>query len=132
MKKVVFIFLLMILGLSSCKRNRFSHSDGDYYYYWIYKINGDSILREFHKPRTVEYRVSGGRHGNAKNRTHRINVYKSNGDGSHDFESVIIRGSNQCEIVNKARDAKKSGKVLIGIFRESFYPNYKLEFIGYK
>lgn len=131
MKSLIFIFFLTIFGLSSCKQDRFSHSDKDYLYYWVYNINGDSVLRQFHKPRTVEYRVCGGRHRTSrKNRTHRIYVYKS--DKSYDYESLPIYGSSRCKIVDRAQDAERHGKILIGIFKESFYPHYKLEFIKYK
>lgn len=134
MKNLIFIFFLMIFGLSSCKQDRFSHSDKDYLYYWIYDINGDSVLRQFHKPRTVEYQVCGGRHRTSRrNRTHKIYVYKT--DNSREFVSVSVYSTpnqNRCEIVDRAKDAERHGKILIGIFEESFYPHYKLEFIKYK
>lgn len=132
MKNLIFIFFLTILGLSSCKQDKFSHSDKDYLYYWIYQINGDSVLQKFHKPRTVEYRVCGGRHKTSrKNRTHKIYVYKT--DNSRESVSVYSTSNqNRCDIVNRAKDAERSGKNLIGIFRETFYPRYDLEFIRYK
>lgn len=125
------IFLITIIILSSCKSDRFSHEDKDYLYYWKYNIYGDSILCKYNKPRTVEYRVEGGRHRSGKNKTHRIYVRKP--DGS--YETVRLPYSNypnRCDIVDKAQDFDLHGKMLIGVFKESFYPYYDLEFIRYK
>lgn len=125
------IFIVTIIIMSSCKSDRFSHEDKDYLYYWRYKISGDSILCRYNKPRTVEYKIEGGRHRSGKNKTHRIYARKS--DGSR--ETVRLPYSdypNRCDIVDKAQEYDRQGKTLIGIFRESFYPYYDLDFIKYK
>lgn len=125
------IFILAIITLSSCKSDRFSHEDKDYLYYWRYKISGDSILYKYNKPRTVEYKIEGGRHRSRKNKTHRIYVRKS--DGSREIVRLPYSDyPNRCDIVDKAQEYDRQGKTLIGIFRESFYPYYDLDFIKYK
>lgn len=125
------IFIFTIFTLSSCKSDRVSHEDKNYIYVWKYNISGDSILYQYHKPRTVEYRVTGGTHRSGKNKIHRIYVRKP--DGSREIVRLPYNNyPNRCDIVNKAQEYDRQRKTLIGIFRESFYPYYDLEFIKYK
>lgn len=128
----IILLIIMALTLSSCKTDRISHEDQSYIYVWKYKFSGDSVLCKYNKPRIVEYKVSGGRHKTSrKSKTHRIYVYKN--DGS--YESVRLPYSNypnRCDIVDRAQDAERNNKRLIGVFRETFYPYYDLEFIKYK
>lgn len=129
---IKFLLFISILVLTSCKSDRVSHEDKDYLYVWKYKFSGDSILCKYNKPRIVEYKVSGGRHRTSrKSKTHRIYVYKNDGF----YESVRLPYSNypnRCDIVDRAQDAERNNKRLIGVFRETFYPYYDLEFIKYK
>ena len=125
------IFIITIVIMSSCKSDRFSHEDKDYLYYWRYKISGDSILCRYNKPRMVEYKIEGGRHRSGKNKTHRI--YARKPDGSREIVRLYYSDyPNRCDIVDKAQEYDRQGKTLIGIFRESFYPYYDLDFIKYK
>ena len=124
------IFLITIITLSSCKSDRFSHEDKDYLYIWEYSLFGDSVLSQYHKPRTVEYRVTGGRHRSGKNKTHWISVQKP--DRSTEIVLPYSDYPNRCNIVDKAQEYDRQGKTLIGIFRETFYPYYDLDFIKYK
>ena len=126
------IFILAIITLSSCKSDRFSHEDKDYLYYWRYKISGDSILCRYNKPRTVEYKVEGGRHRSGKNKTHRIYVRKPDKSSYKIVRLPYSDYPNRCDIVDKAQEYDRQGKTLIGIFRETFYPYYDLDFIRYK
>lgn len=129
---IKFLLFISILVITSCKSDKVSHEDKDYLYIWKYKFSGDSVLCKYNKPRIVEYKVSGGRHKTSrKSKTHRIYVYKN--DGS--YESVRLPYSNypnRCDIVDRAQDAERNNKRLIGVFRETFYPYYDLEFIKYK
>lgn len=125
------IFIFTIFTLSSCKPNRVSHEDKDYIYVWEYNISGDSILYQYHKPRTVEYNVEGGSHGSRKNKTHRIYIRKP--DRSREIVRLPYNNyPNRCDIVDKAQDFDRQRKTLIGVFKETFYPYYNLEFIRYK
>lgn len=130
------IFILAIITLSSCKKSdRFSHEDKDYIYVWEYSLSGDSVLSQYHKPRTVEYRVTGGRHRSGKNKTHRIYVNKTVNPCESSFEVVRLYSSrypDRCDIVDRAQKAERNQETLIGIFKETFYPHYELEFIKYK
>ena len=133
-KLVIFIF--SILMLSSCtKPDRLDHEDRDYLYIWEYKLNGDSILQKYHKPRTVGYRVTGGSHRSERSKTHRIYVNKTVNPCESSFNVVRLYSSqypDRCDIVDKALKAERNKETLIGIFKETYYPYYKLEFIKYK
>lgn len=129
------IFIITIVTMSSCKSDRFSHEDKDYIYVWEYSLSGDSVLSQYHKPRTVEYRVTGGRHRSGKNKTHRIYVNKTVNPCESSFEVVRLYSSrypDRCDIVDRAQKAERNQETLIGIFKETFYPHYELEFIKYK
>lgn len=122
----IITLLILLLGLTSCKSDRIDHTDCNYIYVWRYDISGDSTLYKYQQSRIIERKVMGGR---MKHR--RINVDFDN-DGNYYTTVRVPSGMNRSEIVRQAQKAAWDRKPLIGVFRETFYPYYEIEFIRYK
>lgn len=122
--KNVLLFAGIMLMTSCCKPSRIERTDCNYIYVWKYDINGDSTLFKYNQPRIVERNVKGG---NIENRKIKADLYN---DGH--YVSVIVPYKNKHQIIRKARNAKYTGKPIVGIFKETFYPYHKFEFIKYK
>lgn len=118
--------LILLLGLTSCKSDRIDHTDCNYIYVWKYDISGDSTLHKYQQPRIIERKVMGGRMKYKK-----IKVDLDN-NGSYNSTVKVPYGMNRSGIVRQAQRAAWDNKPLIGVFKETFYPYYEIEFIKYK
>lgn len=123
--KLVILFILL-LGLTSCKSDRFDHTDCNYIYVWKYDISGDSTLYKYKQPRIIERKVMGGRMKYKK-----IKVDLDN-NGSYNHTIRVPYGMDRSDIVRQAQRAAWDKKPLIGVFREKFYPYHEVEFIKYQ
>lgn len=123
MKNVLLLAGLMLMA-SCSKPNRIERTDCNYIYVWKYDINGDSTLFKYNQPRIVERNVKGG---NAKSRNIKADLY-NNGC----YVNVKVPYKNRHQIIRKARNARYSREPIVGVFKETFYPCHKFEFINYK
>ena len=119
------LLLISVLALTSCKSDRIDHTDCNYIYVWKYQINGDSTLYKYNQSRIIERKVMGGR---TKYKKIRVDI---NNDGC--YHSVRVPyGMDRSNIVRQAQRAAWNNRPLIGVFKETFYPYYEIEFIKYK
>lgn len=126
MKKILFVFILLISFCSCKKHDRIDHYDDTHIYVWKYDIHGDSTLMKYHQPVMREFNVMGGHH-----KHHHIKV--DFGDGYYTCCSLPYDGSvDRCQTVSMAMEASRRGRPLKGIFIEYFYPWHYYEFVRYK
>lgn len=123
MKKFI-TFIICLLTLTSCIPDRISHEDANYIYVWKFNSDTDSVLAKYSKPRIVELKVVGGRRKYRK-----LQIIGTDGC-RHSIQ--IPNNKDKYRIIKKAQEYAWKNKTLIGEFKESFYPYYKLEFIRYK
>ena len=119
------LLLISVVALTSCKSDRIDHTDCNYIYVWKYQINGDSTLYKYNQSRIIERKVMGGRMKHKK-----IKVDIDNDGYYHNVR--VPYGMNRSAIVRQAQRAAWDNKPLIGVFKETFYPCYEIEFIKYK